>query len=141
MEKKYLDVREFNERGEREWLTDAFKRANKEATERGEEEIYPLNAIPTNCIFDKTICGLGATHSELNAARNSIIIEPNVPVIKGKTGKNKMRLGVYDGVQERTIKNYLLNGKIKFKKILCTPEGYLKVRSIRGSKNDCQQLH
>jgi len=90
-----------------------------------------LLEIPTNCILDKTICGLGATHSELIAKRNSIIIEPNVPVIKGKTEKYKgIRLGVYDGVQERTIKKYLSNKNIKYKKILCTPENYLKVRRL-----------
>lgn len=98
---------------------------------KGEYLTDILPEIPTNCILDKTICGLGATHSELIAKRNSIIIEPNVPVIKGKTEKYKgIRLGVYDGVQERTIKKYLSNKNIKYKKILTTPENYLKIRRI-----------
>lgn len=45
-----------------------------------------LPAIPANTIFDKTITGCGATHSEIvNAARHSIIIEPNIPVVRGRT--------------------------------------------------------
>lgn len=51
-----------------EWLTDALKRQGYEN-------------IPSNVILDKTLTGLGATHTELHSNRNSIIIEPNVPVI------------------------------------------------------------
>ena len=36
------------------------------------------NMIPTNTILNKTLTGLGATHSEIHSKRNSIIIEPNV---------------------------------------------------------------
>ena len=43
-----------------------------------------LEQISTDIILYKTITGLGATYSELKAARHSIVIEPNVPVIKGK---------------------------------------------------------
>ena len=49
-----------------EWLSDVIKE------------------IPTNTILNKTMTGCGATTLEINAARNSIIIEPNVPVIVGK---------------------------------------------------------
>ena len=55
-----------------EWLTDALKRQGYEN-------------IPSNVILDKTLTGLGATHTELHSNRNSIIIEPNVPVIIEKT--------------------------------------------------------
>lgn len=51
-----------------EWLTDALMRQGYEN-------------IPSNVILDKTLTGLGATHTELHSNRNSIIIEPNVPVI------------------------------------------------------------
>ena len=50
-----------------EWLTDALKRQGYEN-------------IPSNVILDKTLTGLGATHTELHSNRNSIIIEPNVPL-------------------------------------------------------------
>lgn len=78
---------------EDEYLTDVFKR-----------EKYELNAIPSNSILDKTLPGLGATYSEIEAKRNSIIIEPNVPVIKGKTERNNKLLAVYEGVADNKIK-------------------------------------
>ena len=40
-----------------------------------------LPEIPTNTILYKKLTGLGATYGEIKAKRNSIIIEPNVPVI------------------------------------------------------------
>ena len=46
-----------------EYFADALKRAGKEF-------------IPTNCIINKLLPGLGATHCELIAPRKSIIIEP-----------------------------------------------------------------
>lgn len=110
---------QFLEINEGEKLTKAFKKKH-----------YKLNAIPTNCILDKTLPGLGATHSEIYAKRDSIIIEPNVPVIEGKISANKDLLGVYEGCNKSTIRTYLQNKKIKHKKILCTPEGYVKVRNI-----------
>ena len=45
-------------------------------------EVLPM--IPTNTILYKKLTGLGATYGELKANRNSIIIEPNKPVISGK---------------------------------------------------------
>ena len=104
---------------ENEHLTDVFKRNG-----------YTLNAIPTDCIFDKTLPGLGATYSEIKAQRNSIIIEPNVPVIKGKAKEHKNTIGIYENVKKERIKNYLLDSKIKYKKIICTPESYIRIRKI-----------
>jgi hypothetical protein len=102
-----------------EHLTDVFKKNN-----------FPLEAIPTNCILDKTLPGLGATYSEIKAKRNSIIIEPNVPVIMGKVNNDNSLLGVYESIKEAKIKNYLLNDTIIYKKILCTPEAYMRVVGI-----------
>ncbi len=102
-----------------EHLTDVFKKNN-----------FPLEAIPTNCILDKTLPGLGATYSEIKAKRNSIIIEPNVPVIMGKVNNDNSLLGVYESIKEAKIKSYLLNDTIIYKKILCTPEAYMRVVRI-----------
>lgn len=115
MEIRYLDI------SEGQWLTDVLER-----------EKYELNAIPTNCILDKTLPGLGATSSEISAKRNSIIIEPNVPVITGKCEKNKGLLAVWEKTTDKQIEVYLENNKIEFKKILCTPESYMRVKSIAG---------
>jgi len=105
-----------------EHLSDAFAREN-----------YYCNSIPTNCILDKTLPGLGATYSEIFAKRNSIIIEPNIPVITGKADNNDKILGVYEKCTKKTIKEYLLNKEIKYKKILCTPESYLRVKKIAST--------
>ncbi|WP_159635668.1 hypothetical protein [Sphingobacterium composti Ten et al. 2007 non Yoo et al. 2007] len=81
--------------------------------------------IPSNCIFFKNLTGIGATHVELNIAqRNSIVIEPFVPVITGKSINNDKILGVYEGITKKDIVKYLqsYNG---FKKIVSTPESFI----------------
>lgn len=88
-----------------------------------------MSKIPTNCILFKTLTGIGATHLEIITKRHSIIIEPNVPVIKGKKKSHKGKiLGVYEGVHPTDIIAYLINDKIKYKKIMTTPESFQKVK-------------
>ena len=66
-----------------EFLIDALKREG-------------YNEIQSNVILAKTLTGIGATHCELfQAKRHSIIIEPNVPVIIGKTEREDFLLPVY----------------------------------------------
>ena len=77
-----------------EYFADALKRAGKDF-------------IPTNCIINKLLPGLGATHCELTAPRKSIIIEPNVPVIESKARVHKNALAVYKGVSIRQIADFL----------------------------------
>jgi hypothetical protein len=84
-----------------------------------------LTSLPTNTIIFKTATGIGATHLEISCLRNSIIIEPNVPVIKGKRAKGI--LGIYEGVDVSIIMDYLSNDSILYKKILVTPESFKKV--------------
>lgn len=86
-----------------------------------------MEFIPQNAIIDKTLPGLGATYCEIIAKRNSIIIEPNVPVIEGKMEKHKDVLGVFEGVQKKDIIDYL-RGSVQFKKIITTPESYHKIQ-------------
>ena len=61
-----------------------------------------LPMIPTNTILYKKLTGLGATYGELKAKRNSVIIEPNKPVIFGKCNDIKHKddnvFGVYANV-------------------------------------------
>lgn len=97
-----------------EWLLDALKRIG-------------YDMIPTNTILDKTLTGLGATHSEIHSKRNSIIIEPNVPVILGKLNDNEHLEAVYEKCEPYNIKKYL-QMDIPHKKIFCTPESFKKVR-------------
>ena len=85
-----------------------------------------LKEIPTNTIFNKTLTGCGATTLEINAARNSIIIEPNVPVIIGKKAQHPQILAVYEGITKDDIKAYLAGEYDGYRKIITTPEGFAK---------------
>ena len=95
-------------------------------------EILP--EIPTNTILNKTLTGLGATYGELKADRNSVIIEPNKPVIVGKCSDLKHSkdnlFGVYEGVYTDKIIAYMEKSvkKEKHIKILTTPESFRKVQ-------------
>ena len=93
-----------------------------------------LPVIPSNTILDKKITGCGATYGEIKADRHSIIIEPNVPVIKGKCSKPEHGednlLGVHEGVYGEQVINYLHQSIKENKrfKILSTPESFQKVK-------------
>lgn len=93
-------------------------------------EVLPM--IPANTILYKTLTGLGATYGELKADRNSIIIEPNVPVIVGKCNDPKHRgdnlFGVYEGIYTDDLVKYLEASTNKRIKILTTPESFTKVK-------------
>ena len=97
-----------------EWLLDALKRIGH-------------SMIPTNCILNKTLTGLGATHSEIHSKRSSIIIEPNVPVILGKLDENETLEAVYAKCTPYNLKKYL-QMDIQYKKIITTPESFQKTR-------------
>lgn len=91
--------------------------------------------IPTNVILKKTLPGLGATYMEIKARRHSIIIEPNVPVILGKTKGNLKLLAVWESCTKTQIKNYLTDSTIRHKKLLTTPEGFKKIKEVCSRKD------
>lgn len=97
-----------------EWLLNALKRIGH-------------SMIPSNCILNKTLTGLGATHSEIHSKRSSIIIEPNVPVILGKLDHNDNLEAVYARCTPYNLKKYL-QMDIQYKKIITTPESFHKIR-------------
>lgn len=86
-----------------------------------------MNKIPSNCILSKRIPGCGATTLELDTNRSSIIVVPNVPVIVSKCNKYDNLLGVYEGVNQGQIIEYLRENRIR--KIMTTPESFSKVKS------------
>ena len=86
-----------------------------------------MKFLPENAIIFKTIPGIGATYCEIISERNSIIIEPNVPVIIGKSKKHQNILGVVEGIGKQDVVNYL-RSEVEFKKIITTPESYHKVQ-------------
>lgn len=104
-----------------EWLLDALKRVG-------------CDMIPINTILNKTLTGLGATHSEIHSKRNSIIIEPNVPVILGKLNDNENLEAVYEKCTPHTINKYL-QMDIPYKKIMTTPESFKKIRKAATELN------
>ena len=91
---------------------------------RGQHLADVMDAIPSNVILNKRITGCGATTLEINSARNSIIIEPNVPVIEGKAAKYRNICPVYEKVSADAVKQYLRRSTDGYKKIVTTPEGY-----------------
>ena len=95
-----------------ETLLDLYKR-----------ESYSYNGTPTNCIIEKVEPGIGATYAELECKRNSVVLEPNVPVIIGKT-EGTDYLGIYEKTTKKMIESYLLNDKHAPKKLVTTPESY-----------------
>lgn len=92
-----------------------------------------LPEIPTNTILYKKLTGLGATYGELKADRDSIILEPSVPVIKGKCKDPKHAkdnlMGVYENVTVDSIVKYLQASKEKHIKLLSTPESFSKIKA------------
>lgn len=86
-----------------------------------------MNEIPSDCILSKRIPGCGATTLELDTKRNSIIIVPNVPVIKSKCSKYDSLLGVYENVTVDKVCNYLTSNTLH--KIMITPESFGKVKT------------
>lgn len=92
------------------------------------KRMYGDKNIPSNVILDKTLTGIGATYTELHSKRNSIIIEPNVPVIIDKAKNHNEWLTIYSAITVAQIRKYLKDTKITYKKILTTPEGFKKIR-------------
>lgn len=89
---------------------------------------YLKGSIPANSLIYKKITGIGATTLEIESNRNSIIIEPNTPVIEGKVENHNTLFGVFEGIQTNHIIDYLQNNTITYKKIMTTPESFGKVK-------------
>lgn len=83
--------------------------------------------IPTNTIIDKTICGVGATWLEIHSERNSIIIEPNVPVIIGKEQQHPNIIGVYGETMSAAMVKQRISEQTGPIKLMTTPDSYPKV--------------
>ena len=102
-------------------------------------DVYSI--IEPNTILCKFLTGIGATHLEITAPRHSILIEPNIPPIKGKCTDPKYSgynlFGVIQKVSVDDVSIYLdktLRSK-KYIKILTTPESFSKVKA---AFEDCE---
>jgi hypothetical protein len=97
------------------------------------DSVFPDGFIPSNTIIDKTICGCGATWLEIHSKRNSIIIEPNVPVIIGKMLKHPQIIGVHgDTIKPADIAEKIAEQR-GYIKIMTTPDSYWKVEKALKS--------
>lgn len=100
-----------------------------------------ISEIPSNAIIYKNLTGIGATRLELLAKRHSIIIEPNVPVIIKKCKSHENALGVYKDVSVNKILKYLNNSSIEYKKLIVTPESYIKIMLASWSSQTSYDLY
>ena len=98
-----------------EYLGDALLRAG-------------IKFIPRNCIINKRLPGIGATHLELTSPRKSVIIEPNVPVIESKAKKHEHCLAVMQGVNVAKVVSFLEENFNENYKLLTTPESFHKIK-------------
>lgn len=106
-----------------------------------------ISQIEINIILFKFLCGIGATTLELeNKERSSIVIEPNRPVIEGKCRKynvkrkQKVILGVYEGVRKDDIIEYL-ESDVTPKKIMTTPESFQRVKEAMMELDMLQEVY
>jgi len=92
-----------------------------------------LRKITTNWILYKTLPGIGATHSEIIAKRNSIIMLPHVSIIKNKQMKHNKKHNTFAihgddrETKSKDIDAYLLRD-LPDKKFLTTPQGLTKIK-------------
>jgi len=90
-----------------------------------------VEKLESNTIYFKILPGIKATTLEIETDRNSLITVANVPVITGKskaTYLTRKVFGVYEGVNVDAVVDYMSNPKVKFKKIMVTPESFYKVK-------------
>ena len=116
---------------EGEWLSSVLKKARLSDAPKEEWlsealKCFKLGMIPPNTILNKTLTGLGATYSEIYSKRNSIIIEPNLPVILGKSEEENVK-GICGKITLPNIKKYFKDDNIPYKKFLTTPESFKKI--------------
>ena len=103
------------------------------------DDVPDFTDFTSNTIIHKTVTGIGATYSELESDRNSIIVLPNIAIIKDKyhnhKGKQKL-FPVFGDMDVNTIKRYFLaqKGIVKF---ITTPNGLKKIdRALGENKKD-----
>jgi len=89
-----------------------------------------LDFIPENKVIYKTLTGCGATHLELNSNRNSILIEPYIPVIKGKASSKVFP--VHGGVHATKVVEHFQKYKGNFK-FVSTPEGHKTIKEAAAT--------
>lgn len=87
--------------------------------------------IPSNCIIDKVRPNFGATRAEIEAFRNSIIIEPFITVMDVKKIDFKNKLCIINrNTSNADILSYLLDSSVEYKKLMVTPESFKRMIKV-----------
>lgn len=68
-----------------------------------------MTELPTNCLFDKGKTGCGGTTIAILNEIDTIIAMPYVNTIKNKTEQHPDLLGIYQGVTDQEILDYMQN--------------------------------
>lgn len=97
------------------------------------EQIPELeNRLPENCILDKGITGCGATRLAITNDRSTLIAAPTVNLIKNKMQEHADLLGVYGGVTNQEIADYLQTHDCW--KIMATYDAIPRVVDVAGTE-------
>jgi len=72
-----------------------------------------MTELPLNCLLDKGKTGCGGTTIAIENEIDTIIAMPYVNVIKNKQAQHENLLGIYQGVSEAEITDYLDTHQIK----------------------------
>ena len=102
-------------------------------TARWIEEIPEIGQhLPENCILDKGITGCGATSLAITNDRSTLIAAPTVNLIKNKIQEHPDLLGVYGGVTNQEIADYL---KVHDRwKIMATYDAIPRIADVAGAE-------
>ena len=90
------------------------------------DKAFVGGVLPPNAIIAKNITGIGATTTELNCKRNSIIVVDSRAIIDNKGAKYPNLLIVREGIKRKSIINYL-TAVSHDRKIMITPESFFKL--------------
>ena len=66
-----------------------------------------MTELPVNCLFDKGKTGCGGTTIAITNHLDTIIAMPYVNVIKNKVAQHPNLLGIYQGITDTEILDYL----------------------------------
>lgn len=99
-----------------------------------------MTELPVNCLFDKGKTGCGGTTIAIENDKDTIIAMPYVNVIKNKIAQypnercDKVLFGIYEGVTETEILDYIVKNKIR--KIAVTYDSLERLINLMVEKTD-----
>lgn len=88
-------------------------------------------SLPENCLYNKVICGCGATTLALTCDDDFIVLEPSLATVQCKVASNPDVFGVYAGVTVDAIRRYCMTHKGP-RKIISTYDGFKKIYEALG---------